>query len=102
MDKDKQGSNKFSDVLILALISFEICDLECKMSHVDIVYQGIQSLLSELVGMIRIIYSQTCVKRPYTTIHSLGFLDRWLKVVQTAQLLFIIKQPHVSSNYHVI
>ena len=56
MDKDKQGSNKFSDVQVLALLSVEICDLECKMSHVDIVYQGIQSLLSELVGMIRIIY----------------------------------------------
>ena len=25
-------------------------------------------------------YSKTCVKRPYTTIHILGFSDRWLLI----------------------
>ena len=38
-------------------------------------------------SLVRVcIYSQTCVKRPFTTRHIFGFSDRWLliKVVQKA------------------
>ena len=47
-------------------------------------------------------YSETCVRRPYKTIHILGCSDRWLLIdTWMHELLFSNKQPPVNSDFHV-